>query len=98
MELATGHAPQMTLEKSPCWMHVSAAEQANEPPICGSTPAQQRVGIGMVVVVAAADAARATAVLAEAGERVHAIGHVRARGADEAGCIVTGAAEAWVRA
>jgi phosphoribosylformylglycinamidine cyclo-ligase len=55
-------------------------------------------GIGMVVVVAAADAARATAVLAEAGERVHAIGHVRARGADEAGCIVTGAAEAWVRA
>jgi phosphoribosylformylglycinamidine cyclo-ligase len=45
-------------------------------------------GIGMVVVVAAADAARAKALLAEAGETVHEIGAVVPRAAGTPGTVV----------
>ena len=47
MELAAGHAPQITLLKSLCWMHVSAAVHAREL-TPGSAPTQQRVGMGRV--------------------------------------------------
>ena len=43
-----GHAPHITFPKS-LVMHVSAAVQANEL-TPGSTPAQQRVGSGRIVV------------------------------------------------
>ena len=46
-------------------------------------------GIGMVVVIAAADAARATALLAEQGETVFAIGRIDSRQAGQAQTIVT---------
>ena len=45
-------------------------------------------GIGMVVIVAAGDADRATKVLADQGEQVFALGRVRARRGDEAQTIV----------
>jgi phosphoribosylformylglycinamidine cyclo-ligase len=45
-------------------------------------------GIGLVVVVAAQDAARATAQLAAAGETVYRIGSVVARGAGDAGTVI----------
>jgi phosphoribosylformylglycinamidine cyclo-ligase len=45
-------------------------------------------GIGMVVVVAAADAERAHALLTEAGETVHAIGTVFPRAAGAPGTLV----------
>jgi phosphoribosylformylglycinamidine cyclo-ligase len=45
-------------------------------------------GIGMVVVVGAADAAHATALLAEAGETVYVIGTVVARAAGMPGTVV----------
>ncbi len=49
-------------------------------------------GIGMAVVVAAADVDSVTATLTEAGETVHRIGEVR-EGAK--GCTVSGSAETW---
>jgi phosphoribosylformylglycinamidine cyclo-ligase len=49
-------------------------------------------GIGMAVVVAAADVAEVTAALETAGEIVHRIGHIAA-GAK--GCTVTGSTETW---
>ena len=49
-------------------------------------------GIGMVVVVAAADADAVTASLSAAGETVFRIGHI-AEGAK--GCSVSGSAETW---
>jgi phosphoribosylformylglycinamidine cyclo-ligase len=45
-------------------------------------------GIGMVLVVAAADADRASRMFAELGEQVFRIGEIRARGANEAQTIV----------
>jgi len=45
-------------------------------------------GIGMVVVVAAADAERARALLTEAGETVHVIGAVVPRVAGAPGTVV----------
>ena len=52
-------------------------------------------GIGLVAIVAPADAQRALQTLAQAGEDARIIGRVRARGAGEAGCVVTGMDEAW---
>ncbi len=49
-------------------------------------------GIGMAVVVAAADVDAVTAALTEAGETVHRIGHI-AEGAK--GCTVIGGTETW---
>ena len=49
-------------------------------------------GIGMAVVVAAADVDAVTAALTEAGETVHRIGHI-AKGAR--GCTVSGSVETW---
>ncbi len=49
-------------------------------------------GIGMAVIVAAADAADATATLEASGETVHRIGTV-VGGAS--GCVVTGSVETW---
>ncbi|MBP6345337.1 MAG: phosphoribosylformylglycinamidine cyclo-ligase [Neisseriaceae bacterium] len=40
-------------------------------------------GVGMVVIVAAADAARATEILSAAGETVYQLGHIRERQGDE---------------
>jgi phosphoribosylformylglycinamidine cyclo-ligase len=45
-------------------------------------------GIGMVLVVAKQDAARASALLEASGERVHEIGVIRARQGDEAQTLV----------
>jgi phosphoribosylformylglycinamidine cyclo-ligase len=45
-------------------------------------------GIGMAVVVAAADAERATQILRDAGETVHAIGRIEKRAADQPQTIV----------
>jgi len=45
-------------------------------------------GIGMVIVVDAADAARTIAAFEAQGERCHRIGAIEARGADGAGCRV----------
>ena len=45
-------------------------------------------GIGMAVVVAAEDAARATQILRDAGETVHTIGRIEKRAADQAQTIV----------
>jgi phosphoribosylformylglycinamidine cyclo-ligase len=45
-------------------------------------------GIGMVVIVAAGDAARAKTALEAAGEQVYEIGHVRAQAAGEAPTVV----------
>jgi phosphoribosylformylglycinamidine cyclo-ligase len=67
----------------------------------GNVPLDEMVrvfncGIGMVVVVADAQADQALAVLDAAGERAWRIGRVRARGAGEPGCVVTGT-EGWAR-
>jgi len=51
-------------------------------------------GIGMVVVVAAADRDAAIATLAAAGEQAVEIGRVRARRDGETGCVVAGT-QAW---
>jgi phosphoribosylformylglycinamidine cyclo-ligase len=51
-------------------------------------------GIGMVVVVAAADEGRIARILAEAGERVHVIGRIVERG-DGPGTQLAGAEAAW---
>jgi len=45
-------------------------------------------GIGMVVVVAAADAVRATELLAAAGETVYALGHIETRAAGQEQTII----------
>ncbi|MCC2603341.1 phosphoribosylformylglycinamidine cyclo-ligase [Sphingopyxis yananensis] len=49
-------------------------------------------GVGMAVVVAAADVADITAALETAGETVHRIGHIAA---GTKGCTVTGSSETW---
>jgi phosphoribosylformylglycinamidine cyclo-ligase len=49
-------------------------------------------GIGMAVVVAEADVAAVTAMLADAGESVHRIGHIAA---GDRGCTVSGGTETW---
>jgi len=76
------------------------------PPVFGWLKAQANIdahelsrtfncGIGMVIVVAEADAAEATRILTENGETVFSIGHIRARQGDEAQSQVKNAAEAW---
>ena len=45
-------------------------------------------GVGMVVIVAKADAGAAMQLLAAAGEKVHHIGHIAARGAGQAQAVV----------
>ena len=45
-------------------------------------------GIGMVVIVSAADAAAAESLLAAEGETVHRIGRIRARAAGEEQTLV----------
>jgi phosphoribosylformylglycinamidine cyclo-ligase len=55
-------------------------------------------GIGMIVVVAAADAARADAILSEHGEQVLRIGRVTRRVDGAEGCIVHEARRAWLGA
>ncbi len=45
-------------------------------------------GIGMVVIVAAADAARAITLLEDAGETVYRIGEIRNRAPNEAGTVI----------
>jgi phosphoribosylformylglycinamidine cyclo-ligase len=52
-------------------------------------------GIGMVVVVSAADAADALRLLSEAGERVYRIGRILARTGDEPQSRVVNADSAW---
>jgi phosphoribosylformylglycinamidine cyclo-ligase len=51
-------------------------------------------GIGMVTVVAAADADAVTAELTAAGETVHRIGRIVARQADMPGTVVLGT-QSW---
>jgi phosphoribosylformylglycinamidine cyclo-ligase len=52
-------------------------------------------GLGMIAVVAPADADAIAAMLAAAGEQVHRVGRIVARPADEAGCVVHGMESAW---
>ena len=67
----------------------------------GNVPLDEMVrvfncGVGLVVIVAPADAERAIAALAAAGDRAWRIGQVRPRGDGEAGCMVAGT-ESWAR-
>lgn len=63
------------------------------------TPAEMartfNCGIGMVVVVAAEDAAEVTRALEAAGERVFAIGEIQAHDAGRPGTTLSGSAGAW---
>jgi phosphoribosylformylglycinamidine cyclo-ligase len=52
-------------------------------------------GVGMILVVGAADADAVTAELARAGETVHRIGRIAPRPADSPATIVTGTDKAW---
>jgi len=52
-------------------------------------------GLGMIVVVAAADASRVATAIAETGETVHEIGVVERAPTDEADCLVEHADSLW---
>jgi phosphoribosylaminoimidazole (AIR) synthetase len=52
-------------------------------------------GLGMIAVVAPADADAITAMLAAAGEQVQRVGRIVARPADAPGCVVDGMERAW---
>jgi phosphoribosylaminoimidazole (AIR) synthetase len=52
-------------------------------------------GLGMIAVMAPADADAITEMLAAAGERVHRVGHIVARPAGGPGCVVDGMESAW---
>ena len=54
-------------------------------------------GIGMILVVASADAAAVSAKLAEAGETVHPLGRIAERRAGAAATVVAGTDKAWGR-
>jgi len=52
-------------------------------------------GLGMIVVVAQADAARVATALKEAGETVSEIGTIETAPTDEADCVVDHAESLW---
>jgi phosphoribosylformylglycinamidine cyclo-ligase len=52
-------------------------------------------GLGMIAVVAPADAEAVAAMLAASGEQVHRVGHIVARPAGGPGCEVDGMESAW---
>jgi phosphoribosylformylglycinamidine cyclo-ligase len=52
-------------------------------------------GLGMIAVVAPADADAIAAVLTAAGEQVHRVGRIVARPAGGPGCAIAGMESAW---
>jgi phosphoribosylformylglycinamidine cyclo-ligase len=52
-------------------------------------------GLGMIVVVAQADAAAVAKVLTDAGESVHEVGAIERAPTDEADCVIDHAESLW---